>query len=274
MNDIAKPGTRVDPGTAIKGPHHEQAVDPELLASTQFKYEFAQTCAIEARRFAAGSPEYKENMGYAKEFLDAALDASPTNPQFHFQRGLLAAELGEFTSAISSLRNAVIYDPAKAATYMTVLQIGSEEINRASPGTISSSTLKIQSLLASGNYDAAFSAAHTNINGSILSNAAPDLWNVQLMRVAAMHIGAERAYVEVLTHLEKRGLLNAQEPEYLPVGYELTERMREDMRDEVRENGPAPARSGVWKALQTYVNVDPIDRLAVKVGPKANENAS
>lgn len=250
----------------------QPSLEPEQAESLQFKYDFALTCAAEARTFPVGSPKYQENMGYAKEYLDLALDANPTNPQFHFQRGLISAELGEVTAAVSSFRNAVIHDPARAATCMMVLQMGSEEINRLSPGTISPTTLKIQSHIASGEFDAAFRAAHTSINGSILRNTKPDLWHVQLMRVAAMQIGEERVYVEVLTHLERKGILNAHDPEYLPAGYELTGRMRQEMHEEVRGDRAAPARSVVWDAFEKYGNVDPIDRLAVKVGPKANEN--
>ena len=271
MNDMAQPRVRLDRGDAIKGPHLDKAPDTEELASIQFKYEFALTCASEARNFPLGSDERKENFNYAREFLDAALDAVPSDPRFHFARGVISAELGEVASAVSSFRNAVIYNPAGAPQYMSVLQMGSEEINRGSPGTISSATLKIQSLIAAGNYEAAFSAAHTDINGSLLRDAEPNLWNVQLMRVAAMQIGAERAYVDTLSLLERKGLVNAQDLEYLPAGYKLTEQMRQDMRDEATAGGAEPARSTIWANLEIY-NVPPINALAVKVGPKANES--
>ena len=216
----------------VQGPHFDLTSDQDQLTSIKFKYEFAQTCAIEARTFPVGSPEYKENMGYALEFLDSALDDSPHNPQFHFQRGLLAAELGEATSAVSSFRNAVIHDPTNAQVYMQVLHIGTEEINKTTPGTISEITLQIQSHIVSGQYESAFRTAHQDVNESISRNTTPDLWNVQLMRIAAMQIGAERTYVEVLNHLEQNGILNATDSEYLPAGYEFTTTMRQELQQD------------------------------------------
>jgi hypothetical protein len=271
MSDMAQPRVRLDQGEVSKGPHLDKALDPEELAGIEFKYEFALTCASEARNFPAGSDQHKENLNYAREFLDAALDAVPSDPRFHFSRGLISAELGDTTSAVSSFRNAIIYNPAGAPQYMSVLQMGSEAINGSSPGTISSTTLRIQSLIASGNYEGAFSAAHTNINGNLLRYTEPNLWNVQLMRVAAMQIGAERAYVETLNVLEQRGLLNAQDREYLPVGYKLTQEMRQEMRDEAAVGGANPARSKIWEDLKIR-DIAPINSTAVNVGPKANEN--
>jgi hypothetical protein len=271
MTQIAKQDSRGDQSHPIQGPHTDSGLEAGALESIQFKYEFAMTCVAEARKFPSGSPDHKENLHYAKEFLDAALEATPNNPQFHFSKGLVSAELGDTTSAMNSFRNAVIYNPSGAAEYMTVLQIGSQEINRLSPGTISATTLKIQSLIASGNYEAAFSAAHTDINGSILRNAEPNLWNVQLLRVAAMQIGAERAYVDILNNLEQRGFLNAQDTEYLPVGYTFTEEMRQEMRAEVIDPGGVHASSKIWSDLRIH-DITPIDGTAVKVGPKANQN--
>jgi hypothetical protein len=271
MAETTKQNSRVDQNHAIQGPHTDSGLEGGALESIQFKYEFALTCLAEARKFSAGSQDHKENLHYAHEFLDAALEAIPNNPQFHFSRGLVSVELGDATSAVNSFRNAVIYNPSGAAEYMSVLQIGSQEINRVAPGTISATTLKIQSQIAAGNYQAAFSTAHTDINGCILRNAEPNLWNVQLLRVAAMQIGAERAYVDILSNLEERGLLNAQDPEYLPVGYKLTEEMRQDMRDEVREPDGVHASSKLWDHLKIH-DISPIDCTAVKVGPKANEN--
>lgn len=271
MTEITSKDTQRRSGD-IQGPHLDLDPDSNQLTSIKFKYEFAQTCATEARTFPPGSSEYKENMGYALEFLDSALDDSPHNPKFHFQRGLLAAELGESTSAVSSFRNAVIHDPANAQTYMHVLHLGSEEINKTSPGTISKTTLQIQSDITSGEYESAFRTAHQYINESISQKAAPDLWHVQLMRVAAMQIGAERTYVEVLNHLEQNEILSASDVEYLPTGYKLTTTMKQALQQDDSVSSATPARSNIWKALERYDHVKPINSVAVKVGPGSNGN--
>jgi hypothetical protein len=258
---------RIDAPASRQGPHNNQALDRDDLDAIQFNHDFARTCLEEARKHPVGSAEHKENLAHAAEFLDAALEATPYNPQFHFSRGLVSAEMGELTPAVNSFRNAVIYNPLKAAEYMTLLNIGSEELNRTAPGTISATTLKIQSLLARGDNDAAFSAAHTDANGAILRGAKPSLWNVQLMRVAAMQIGAERAYVEVLNLLEEKGFLDARDPDYLPIGYAVTEQMRQEMRDETNEVGGLFTKPGIWNELKVHY-VEPINGTAVKVGAK------
>jgi hypothetical protein len=86
-----------------------------------------------------------------------------------------------------------------------------------------------------------------------------------------MRIGAERPYVDTLNLLEQKGLLSAQDLDYLPVGYKVTEQMRQEMREEANVNGAEPARSTIWNDLKFY-NISPVDATAVKVGPKANEN--
>ena len=56
MSDMAKQTTPQQP-----------FFNPTQAESLQFKYDFALTCAAEARTFPVGSPKYQENMGYAKE---------------------------------------------------------------------------------------------------------------------------------------------------------------------------------------------------------------
>ena len=64
---------------------------------------------------------------------DAALEARPSDPKFNFSRGLLAAEMGDATTAVNSIRNAVMYNPSDAPVYMTVLQICSEQKKAETP---------------------------------------------------------------------------------------------------------------------------------------------
>jgi tetratricopeptide (TPR) repeat protein len=270
MSQIEKVTIRIDQSSEVKGPHEGQALDREALDAVRFKYEFALTCAAEARKFPVGSPEHKENITIAREFLEGALEANPTNSQFHFSRGIVCAEMGDLTAAISSIRNAVMYDPENAPTYMAILQHASEELATISPKAISPLSLKIQSYMVEGNYEAAFKLAHSDINGSIAGEREPNLWNVQLMRVAAMQTQAERSYVETLTLLEQRGYLDAQEIEYLPVGFALTDQMRQAMREEGLESGERPTRSRIWRELEVH-EVAPINRTAVRVAPKATE---
>lgn len=257
---------RIDQGQGIKGTH----TDAEGLSETiKFKFDYAMSCVEEARKFPADSAGRAEHYQEAKDFLDAALEARPSDPKFNFSRGLLAAEIGDATTAVNSIRNAVMYDPSNAPTYMTILQICSEQKNTETPGVISSTTLQIQGQIASGNYDAALRTAHGDINSSLLRDAEPNLWNVQLMRVAAMQLGEEKMYVQTLGLLEQKDILNAQDPDYLPVGYEFTEQMREQMRLETVESEGRVARSKIWSDLEVR-HVTPIDKLAVKVGPKAS----
>lgn len=269
MSQIEKARVRTDQQSEITGPHPDQALDHEALDAVQFKHDFAMTCAAEARKFAVGSPEHKDNICTAREFLDDALAANPSNPQFHFSRGIVCAEMGDLTAAVTSIRNAVMYDPANARAYMAILQHGSEELATHSPRAISPLTLTIQSHIVDGNYEAAFKLAHSDVNGSIAGEREPNLWNVQLMRVAAMQIQAERSYVETLTLLEQRGHLDAQELEYLPVGFSLTQEMRKTMREEASEGGERPTRSRIWRELEVH-QVSPINRTAVRVGPQAS----
>jgi hypothetical protein len=148
-----------------------------------------------------------------------------------------------------------------------VLQLGSEELNKVSPRSISPTTIKIQSHISDGDFHTAFRAAHAEINRCIERDAKPNLWDVQLMRVAAMQIGNERIYVDTLNVLEQRGVLDADEPEYLPVGYTITERMRQEMKDEATAEGEDPARSQLFAKLETH-DISPIDKTAVRVGAK------
>ena len=270
MNQIEKLRVRIDQRSEVENPRANQTLDHEALDAVQFKHDFAMSCAAEARKLPVGSPEHKENMSIAREFLEEALEAIPSNPQFHFSRGVVCAEMGDLTAAVSSIRNAVMYDPANARQYMAILQHGSEDVATISPRAVSPLTLKIQSFIVEGNYEAAFKLAHSDVNGSIARESAPNLWNVQLMRVAAMQIQAERPYVETLTLLEQRGYLNAQESEYLPVGFSLTDQMRRSIREEASEGGEQPARSRIWRELEVH-NVSPIDRTAVRVAPNATD---
>jgi hypothetical protein len=70
MSEIDKRTIRIDEGSSLKLPHVNDHEDPSAL---QFKYDFAKACAAEARTFAAGSPEHKENLCIAREYLEAAL---------------------------------------------------------------------------------------------------------------------------------------------------------------------------------------------------------
>jgi len=149
---------------------------------------------------------------------------------------------------------------------MSILQNGSKEVQEISPGSISEATINIQEHMVQGDYRAAFMMAHRSINASIEREAKPNLWHVQFMRIAAMQTGSERIYVETLNALEQRGVLDAQEAEYLPVGYTVTERMRQDMRDESIPDG-VPARSRILDELAVH-DVYPIDKTAARVGPK------
>lgn len=267
MDQMAKLNLRVDQAATMKSPHVEAGPDSKDCV-TQFKYDYALSCAAEARTLPTGSQGRSEYFQEAITFFDAALERSPNNPQFHFSRGLVSAEKGDITSALNGFRNAIMYNPSEAHQYIMALQVGSEEANKRSPGTVSLTTLKIQSQIAEGSYGAAFSSAHADINICLARDTEPNLWNVQLMRIAAMQIGEERTYVNTLHLLEAKGVLNAHDPEYHPVGYRLTAEMRKNMLDEALVSGGEPARSKIWIDMETH-DVTPINGTAVNVGPKA-----
>jgi len=105
MSEIEKRTIRIDQGGSLKPPRGNDHEDPSAV---QFKYDFAMACAAEARKFAAGSREHKENLSIAREYLEAALESAPSEPKFHLARAIVCESLGDPTSAVTSLRNAVM----------------------------------------------------------------------------------------------------------------------------------------------------------------------
>lgn len=262
-----------EPGVASPSTISAKERSLEALRADE-NYSFAKLCIDESRSSSSSEQERQSNRRLALEYLEKALTDFPTSHQIHLQRGLLCLEDGLSKQAVNSLRLALMFGPENHKDVIGLLVIASEMLNtdpnkRAGDMLhVSLSALGIQHDLARGKYQQAFESAHAEINQALDTDQPIDLWTVQLMRIAAMQSAEERTYVASLIALEQRGLLNASDPEYLPIGSQWSHQRYDEFREELSEKGGWYQRSALWEKFKIH-DVAPINATAVNVGPGA-----
>lgn len=233
-------------------------LDPNEL---EFKNNFAHCLVVEARELLNDTQARQANLRGAMVEINAAIDGSPRNAEFHITRGLVSAEMGNYAYAVQSYRSAVTFDPSRTVELMTLINIGSQAVNEEYSGSVPDSSLKIQELISEKKFDEAVNNALADINAAMSKGEIPNLWNVQLMRLAANLCGRDMDYAQTLVRLEQDDVISNGHIDYQPLSSRFSSDQRREIIDEMTESNGGYART----ALQEHSkHIAPINRMAAR----------
>jgi hypothetical protein len=205
-------------------------LDPNEL---EFKNNFAHCLVVEARELLNDSQARQAHLREAMVEINAAIEGSARNAEFHITRGLVSAEMGNYADAVQSYRNAVTFDPSRTVELMTLINIGSQAVNEEYSGSVHDSSLKIQELISEKKFDEAVNTALADINAAMSKSEIPNLWNVQLMRLAANLCNRDSDYAQTLIRLEHYGSISKGLIDYQPLSSTLSFDQRKEIIGEM-----------------------------------------
>jgi hypothetical protein len=195
-------------------------------------------------------------------------------------RGSAHAALQDWSDAARSFKCAVQADPRESHGAVQALFLLSFLQGDAEPSVRRIAAQEpLLGYLVNGNFERAYLTAVAALQG-VLAEASQspterhvvDPWTVDLARISAYRFGKDRELAMLLVAMEDAGLLDPKDNGHHPLAFELSEPLRRELRDELASDTTNlranPARSVVWKELQSRGSlVQPVDGNAVRVGP-------
>lgn len=177
------------------------------------KLEWAQTLVSEVAKGTVATQKL-EYLSEAEQNLRACLNADSSNVAAHIELGNCLGCFGRFSEAMQSFRTAATLQINQTGTFsdgrmMAFLLVITEAASEKNPESIPADILRAQSSIAKANYAQALNEIQTYFNNCLLEqNVSPDMWALQLMRIAAIEAKQYGEYASCVEMLAARDLID------------------------------------------------------------------
>jgi tetratricopeptide (TPR) repeat protein len=216
----------------------------------------------------------------AIEHTEAAesLSAQPL-AAVYLVRGRAHAGLENWEDAAKSLKTAVQVDPRNSKDAVQSLFLLSYLRGETEPSVRRiAANEELLGHLCNENYERAYSQSLNLLQSKLvqalatpIENGRIDSWTLDLARIAAFRHGKDRELATLMVALEDAGVLNPTDERHHPLAFDLTERLRAELRAELQSEssnaGGEPVSTKFWSELgRLGSQVAPVNKDAVRVG--------